>query len=417
MYIVYRIMSGKNNVIGEGTYGCIHKDSLKCKDDIIINGKVFDYTDMVSKIMEDSDVKKELDEYKKVSAIDKKSEFYLGKIKPFGCKPAKTDKTMNAIKECKSGRKFIRRMERKDDMSLIIMQYGGMTLEKFATSFNKFPKTPTMTKYMESFWLEAHRLFRGIKLFVENGFIHHDIKPQNIVYNISNNRLNFIDFGLVQDKQEIIRDSKKDDYFMAIQHWSLPIEMQLYNKSLFDKCVNKPKGQVMEKYIKDSIVTLSEISKYIYIKKSPLSRDYLENMDGDINNQINNYILKVDYDTFINKSIDTIDIYGVGFTLLYVLLETSHLISKDLAEDLYNLFFDMVTPDLSIRYSIDDALDSYEDILETHGIPKRYGKVMSTNHTYVDVSDNKKKHSSASFTQSIKKGGDMNNTRKKRTIL
>lgn len=407
-------MTGKIKVIGEGTYGCIHKDSLKCKDDIIINGKVFDYTDMVSKIMEDSDVKTELDEYDKVSTIDKNGEFYLGKTKPFGCKPAKDDKTIDAINLCKSGRKFIRHMERKDNMSLIIMQYGGITLDKFATSFSRFPKTPKTTRHMESFWFESHRLFRGIKLFVKNGFIHHDIKPQNIVYNISNNRLNFIDFGLVQDKKEIIQNSKKNDYFMAVQHWSLPVEMQLYNKNFFDKCVEKPKGKVMEKYIKDSVVTLSEISNYVYSKKSPLSKDYLQYMDIDINNQMNNYILKIDYDTFIDKAIDTIDIYGVGFTLLYVLIETSHLISKDLAEDLYNLFFDMITPDLSIRYNIDDALDGYESILNRHGIPKLYGKMISDKHTYVDIPD-KKTHSMSS-TQSIKKY-EVASTRKKRMVL
>jgi len=374
----------KFKVIGEGTYGCIHKPSLKCDVDSI-DGKKIDYTNMVSKIMEKSEVDKELREYSKISSIDKLGEFYLGKIKPFKCRPAKSDENIDAVKMCESGKDFISGMEKSDDMRLIVMAYGGITLETLADRMKLLNRTSALKRFMERFWLESHRLLRGLKLFAKNGFIHHDLKPQNIVYDLATNRLNYIDFGIVQMKEDVIRQSLNGRYRLAIQHWSLPTEMQMYNKSFFDKIVSGKDDVILDKYMVDSEDTIYEISKYIYDKESPLSTTYKNDIDIDFKNQMTSYIPNTPYAKFVETSVSTIDIYGVGFSLLYVLLSTEHLISMSLARNLYNIFYDMVTPDLSIRYQIDELILDYETMLETQGIPKRMNKKLARNHTYVDI--------------------------------
>lgn len=379
-----RIDSSK--VIGEGTYGCIHKPSLTC-DVENMDGKKIDYTNMVSKIMEKSEVDKELREYSKISSIDNLGEFYLGKVKPFKCRPDKSVENANAIKKCTSGNEFISSMNENDDIRLMIMTYGGITLETLAERLKNVEGTPALKRFMERFWLETHRLLRGLKLFEKNGFIHHDLKPQNIVYDINTNRLNYIDFGIVQMKDDVIRKSLNNRYKLAIHHWSLPTEMPLYNKSFFDTIVENKKSDIMHKYLDDSNDTLYEISKYIYNKNSHLSESYLSDMNIDFKNQLLNYIPNTSYSEFIDTSVSTIDIYGVGFTLLYVLLNTEHLISIRFAKSLYNIFYDMVTPDLAIRYRIDELIRDYEVMLENCGIPERMHKKLTKNHTYVDISN------------------------------
>ena len=59
-------------VVGEGSFGCVHKPSLECKEPNI------DYTNMVSKIMTRDSAKDELKEFKLLDKIDKEHKHFLG---------------------------------------------------------------------------------------------------------------------------------------------------------------------------------------------------------------------------------------------------------------------------------------------------------------------------------------------------
>ena len=48
----------KSKKIGEGTYGCVHKPSLKCEDNKIISN----YNDKISKIMKNKHAQIEMKE-------------------------------------------------------------------------------------------------------------------------------------------------------------------------------------------------------------------------------------------------------------------------------------------------------------------------------------------------------------------
>lgn len=113
-------MSDNPQVIGQGSYGCVVKPSISCK-----GKKVVDYKNKVSKILHDTDAKKEMEEYDKVSSADKTNDFYLGK--PYKCniftplKPA--DKAV--IEKCNIGNDVLAAL---DKYKLIIMEDGGENL-------------------------------------------------------------------------------------------------------------------------------------------------------------------------------------------------------------------------------------------------------------------------------------------------
>ena len=73
-----------SKVVGEGTFGCVLKPSLKCN-----TNKTIDYKDRVSKLMFDYDARNELKEYAYLSKIKGLEDYAL--IAPIYCKP-KIDK-------------------------------------------------------------------------------------------------------------------------------------------------------------------------------------------------------------------------------------------------------------------------------------------------------------------------------------
>jgi hypothetical protein len=60
-------------VIGEGSYGCVHKPPLLCE------GKKTSDPSTVTKLMVKTEADKELKEYETMMKIDPKNKFYLGK--------------------------------------------------------------------------------------------------------------------------------------------------------------------------------------------------------------------------------------------------------------------------------------------------------------------------------------------------
>ena len=72
------------NVIGEGSYGCVHNPPLQCK------GQSNDTNpNNVSKLLSKRDADKEMEEYKLISSADKHNEVHIGT--PMSCKPRQTE--------------------------------------------------------------------------------------------------------------------------------------------------------------------------------------------------------------------------------------------------------------------------------------------------------------------------------------
>ena len=86
------------NVIGEGSYGCVIKPSLKCKRS---PNPGFDYKEYVSKIMETTNAKEELAEFVIIGKIDPTNDYHLGE--PKICKPVIDEPDVKqAISQCKN---------------------------------------------------------------------------------------------------------------------------------------------------------------------------------------------------------------------------------------------------------------------------------------------------------------------------
>ena len=338
-------------VIGEGSYGCVHKPSLKCAKKKNI------YTKKISKLMEEKDAKREMKEYNIIKKFDKTKKYHLGV--PTKCKFKKSLKNLKAMDECTERRFFSSNI---DNLHLLIMSDGGINLDDYSSIIEKRDPTKENIKKNFLFWKEVSRLLEGLLKLKKSKIIHHDLKPQNIVYDESKNRLNFIDFGLMTNSKDIIKSSLKSTNKHSALHWSYPFELFFYNKTNF-YFSSRQKNEMYESvYFKEKLKT------FLFYTKKETSNKIIDEFAESYRKHIFPKLKKIKYDKFIKKTIFTIDTYGMGIALIYVFMGAQHLFGEDdsiknIKHELYELFSNMVSPDFTIRYTIEEIIEKYEIII------------------------------------------------------
>lgn len=363
------------SVIGEGTYGCIHKPSLKC------NTSDVNYNNKVSKILDSTEADDEMREFKVIAKIDENKDFYLGV--PHRCSPAKTPENIESIEKCKNGKELV---EKLGEYSLLVMEDGGLDLEKYGKMLKLRKPNDENRDKMELFWIEAHRILIGLREFLNHGLVHHDLKPQNIVYNEKSNRLNFIDFGLMDTKNNLLRSAIEDEYPYPIFHWYFPPELPFLEKEEFRKFSKKSeesKNDYFESLLKGNDesrfkIMLKYFYLYIFGSNTP-DKNIEEHVLNGIKTTIVDYIKPGNYSVFLKKSINTIDIYGTGISFLYILYNSQDLIESQSFLLLFDLFSEMVNTDLLRRIEINELIEKYEHILEITGILSKHKKIFENN--------------------------------------
>lgn len=363
----------KPKIVGEGTYGCVHKPALKCKNKI-------DKQDpnKVSKLMTKKDANEELKEFKLIREADKDNNYHLGK--PNSCFPDDTFINKMSIDECG---KF--NANNINKYKLLLLKNGGINLKQFAVKMKSQNVTPVNKRKMEDFWTECHRLFIGLKDFQDHDIIHHDLKAANIVYNEDKNRINFIDFGMMKKKSYVIdKLFKGNDWWLAQFHWSFPIELGYLNYFPYRKILAKSSWQNKE-HLTNLIRQLkinnhdemTDEARAISVFLSETRCDSNSFCYKNFNEYMNDYLITLEtikelsHTDFIKKSYDSVDIYGLGLSLMTVLNRTSNFISKEFAQELGALLYKMYHPNLNLRLSVDEATVLYEQILENHILKKQ----------------------------------------------
>lgn len=383
-------MPKTRKVLGEGAYGCVHKPSLHCKGD-----STFNYDNYVSKLMKTSNAKDELKEFVTIHQYDPNDEYHLGT--PKLCKPhLSPSEVMKDIKKCE---RIHPKLEQDPaNYSLLLLKYGGPDLKNFCKNeIDKFLKTKSQAK-SDNFWLEAHHLIKGLQFFKDNGIVHNDLKPQNILYDMKKNKLSFIDFGLMRTKAEIVSSSKENRNHLANFHWSFPIECGLMNYNEYSKYRRSFDRRVLveEELIGMIVAGDTKNTAGLDIPKPDAFELFFSYINlpgtdmpaaakyGFYDSAFNSLYehSKLPYDEYLDKIIDTIDVYGLGFTLQYILncFKRHNAVSQDFYTKSSALFGKMFDPEITLRVTdIKALLDEYEDILLETGLLTRLKKTFENN--------------------------------------
>jgi serine/threonine protein kinase len=385
-------MPRTRKVLGEGAYGCVHKPSLHCTT---LPDPTFNYDNYVSKLMKTSSAAAELKEFVTIHQYDPHDEYHLGT--PKLCKPdLSPSEVMKDIKKCE--RIHPKLQQDPANYSLLLLKYGGPDLKNFCKSeIDKFLKTKSQAK-SDNFWLEAHHLIKGLQFFRDNGIVHNDLKPQNILYDMKKNKLSFIDFGLMRTKADIVSSSNINRNRLANFHWSFPIECGLMNYNEYSKYRRSFDRRVLVKEELIGMIVAGDTKNTagLDIPKPDAFELFFSyiNLPGTDMPAAAKYGFydsafkslyehsKLPYDEYLDKIIDTIDIYGLGFTLQYILncFKRHNAVSQDFYTKASALFAKMFDPEITLRVTdIKALLDEYEDILLETGLLTRLKKMFENN--------------------------------------
>jgi len=387
-------MSKTRKVIGEGSFGCVHDPSLHCEH---LPKPNFDYKDYVSKLMKTKRAEEELAEFVNFHKYDPKDEYHLGT--PIMCKPNLGEQGVSSdVSKCKRLSADV--AINPDHYDLLVMKYGGPDLKIFCKDkINQYLKTNKEEK-SDKFWLEAHHLIKGLQFFRDSGIVHNDLKPQNILFDTKTNKLMFIDFGLMQTKSELIKTSKNNTNNQAVFHWSYPLDCGFMSYNEYSK-YRRGAANGRRKLVKDELIGMlvSDAKKNtakLDIKKpeafeiffsyiNPLGKDlstaakyaFIEDFFDGLDEMV-----KLSYDDYLDDIIDSIDVYGLGFTLQYILNCFKR--HKAVSEDFFNkssaLFSKMYDSNPDNReLNINKLLDEYEDILLESGLLSRLNQSFEDN--------------------------------------
>jgi serine/threonine protein kinase len=215
-----------NEKVGEGTYGCVFKPSLKCKE------KISSYENKVSKVMINREATNELKEYKSISTIKGLEKYAI--TQPILCKPVIDDNFISSVGQCRNP--LIKNVyKNKSHHSMLIYEDGGINITNFVV--NIFKKVQVNDQHY--FLTSLITLIDGLLFFKAKNILHRDIKADNIVYNINNGKIKYIDFGLMIKKTRAITLSKQSKDVFAIDHSYWPPENICRNYYIykdFSKC-------------------------------------------------------------------------------------------------------------------------------------------------------------------------------------
>jgi len=408
------------NVVGEGTYGCVLRPPLVCSRDQDVDGRPVDYTGKVSKLMEIDHATEEQAKYYDMEEIDPGHLFHYPT--PMRCflptNPSDgkfTDEVQDRIKQCQLHKEIL---DNLDNYQVLLMQDGGHDLLGFADDVLKKVRT-IHAKYrwsssesaisketellqqvnrLKRFWENVIILFYGLQRLKDmGGWVHNDLKPQNVVYLEEENRVAMIDFGMLQQTMDIAQAANANTYIFARFHWNFPPEMFFYDRQRFTEMQRLSKTERKEIYnsatsgyqrvvkynlrrtktMREEIdgayhdyeynESLRSLAKVLGLGKENISiisdrflREFIENVPR-----------KVPFEDFIQTSISTLDVYGLGVSLQFTINRIGNLNDRSLGKlnaDLTDLFVKMWDSNLYGRIDIDQAVVSYRAILHKHGI-------------------------------------------------
>jgi serine/threonine protein kinase len=361
-------------VVGEGSFGCVHKPSLECAESGI------DYTNNVSKIMKSNDANDELKEFKLLKKIDKNHEHFLGM--PVKCNIKISPENIEEIKKCRSADKYDPLKNKL--IKLLILQDGGINAEDY---LYKMRKDSQLKIKVEKFYMHLYNILKSSEFFTSKDVAHRDIKLQNIVYNEDTQNMKLIDFGLLTDFNSAKKEAIKGDYWLNYFFWSIPPFAIFANESKFNsvkKYLGNPKDPTyklnLSAFTKKTIhelTTSTSMNNSFYgtfVRRGNFELMDLKKMFHNSFKAMIADIHKYTHAEYFKLLFKTIDVYNLGHTLLHSLtiIEPSFHTGKTYSlplpfiKDLVNLSFEMLSFNVFTHITITDVVKQYKKILSEH---------------------------------------------------
>lgn len=331
------IISG-GKLLGQGTYGCVFHPSLKCSSSDV-NNKTLETG--VSKVFKkQKDMMEELSETKKIKKMDNKGKYTNRVLGSCSVPSSSIDK------QDMEGCRFSKNLGISNKkLHQIIYEHKGVDLNQF------FKSTPFA---IEETFHYIYNLLKGIKILVENKYIHLDLKPDNILITDTNKTL-LIDFGLGRPFKNLY-DLEESDYILSYDYtWYAPEFKVFYNlmdededSSFLERLISK----TYRNYDDEELFDKHSVKKGLKSFVSKLGKDRREIEKGD--SALKSYFEK----NFAHKA----DVFAIGMVMHSILKHSDpDLNDFELEENFKDIIFKAAHPNPFERYTIDELIEDFEE--------------------------------------------------------
>ena len=353
--------------INEGSFGCVFKPYFNC----IFHGEDKmkpKYANSVGKVF-DSDTEA-IKEHKSNRIIEKLDPVNIFTPRYFGYCPAQyTDGHDDTISKC---RKFSYNPKSIDKKPQLVYEYGGVDLSVGNDYLNM---DMTLEEFMP-LWLP---ILNGLQLLEKQDVVHQDIKPLNMLYNETTNKLNIIDFGLMEKMNKVFDFNNN---YRRLQHdycW-YPPEYKLFyainNRNYYDDDHFDFNTAEAEQYILDNFVYFGPVKGRLFTKTDYRNHldDYVDELFGKNKDKYNITSMPspIDLQKHFEINSNKIDIYSIGISLVQCLSpQYSNIGSRfngiqTKINDVYRFIDNLVHPNPNLRYSASKAHSELKKLCLKH---------------------------------------------------
>ena len=339
-------------LIGQGTYGCVYRPPVTCRNNSIsINGKI-------TKLTTSKESVRELKEYSNMKSADPQNRYYLGV--PETCVPELKSVPAKDLKSCDVYNSELKEKGAlsPEDFRLIVMKDCGVDLTKL------WKNIASRRKDLKTIWFGFVKLIKGIAEMYKSGIVHHDLKPQNIVYNAKTKDMNFIDFGLMKTVESMRLDAFSQKCRSRF-HWSYPPETVFCCASDWRNTMKNKAAKFRELLIDpDDTKRQKQESLYGHFESATTLVNMIKPYFDNPENILKEYPARLSsFNSFFVLHAETFDIYGIGIAMAFVYAESKQSVANYPLE-FEPFLFQCMHPCLTHRHTPASALAELQPLIQ-----------------------------------------------------
>jgi len=347
---------GGDKYVAEGTYGCVFEPPIKCRPESVTY-EVSKDPAAVGKIFKSSSAfTKEREEAQRINKLDPKHVFtvpYKG-----ACTVLRTAFNDAELNKCR-----LLQGSTMPYFSELIYKNGGYHL----TSLYRPEKGKVAPKVVfDDLIKRSLPVLEGLATLLKKGFVHVDIKPDNMLYEPKSKKMYLIDFGMICTRQEV-----KTMYHLHVHRYPYyPPEF----KTFYNMHAGTRDFGLTYDFVRQNFDCLIRHQFEAWLERRWPSGNYKGDLEAAIRSMLSKSLFEVvkDFDAIFAGVTDSYSV-GISMVIIMYFLECTGALQvrsqKFVDSAMREVFFPMMHPNPYMRLHVHDAIKRLQALVAPVATP------------------------------------------------